>query len=167
MIPPLRRPCLAVVLSLLCWLLPLALPTAAMACVPGLDWGMQRSHLEDRLGVSLTEAGDRTLEAHGLTIGELPVTRLRLQLSEGGLQQLAYELEPDAMTEVLAVLRSRYGGPVSTTVETEGQPMQPVWVWNTGCVTWKLCRNTDTSGKAMKTSIITTDGATKAAKVLS
>ena len=110
MIPPLRRPCLAVALSVLCWLLPLALPTAAMACVPGLDWGMQRSHLEDRLGVSLTE---------------------------GGLQQLAYELEPDAMTEVLAGLRSRYGAPVSTTVETEGQLMQQVWVWNTGtdCIT--------------------------------
>jgi hypothetical protein len=137
LIPPLRRHCLAVLLGLLCWLLPLALPNAAVACVPGLDWGMQRSHLEDRLGVSLTEAGDRTLEAHGLTIGELPVTRLRLQLSDGGLQQLAYELEPDAMTEVLAGLRSRYGAPVSTTVETEGQPMQQVWVWNTGtdCIT--------------------------------
>ena len=143
MIASLRRPCLAVVLSLLCWLLPLALPTAAMACVPGLDWGMQRSHLEDRLGVALTEAGDRTPEAHGLTIGELPVTRLRLQLSEGGLQQLAYELEPDAMTEVLAGLRSRYGAPVSTTVETEGHPIQQVWVWNTGTDCIKAVRAGD------------------------
>lgn len=35
-----------------------------------------------------------------------------------------------------------------------------------GCVTWKLCTKTDTSGKAMKSSIITTDGPTKAEKVV-
>jgi hypothetical protein len=131
------RRCLHLLIGMVCTLMLWLQPAAANACVPGLNWGMERSHLEERLGVALTEASDRTLEAHGLTIGAIPVKRLRLQLGDQGLRQLAYELEPDAMTEVLAGLRSRYGAPVSTTVDTEGKALQQVWVWNTGtdCIT--------------------------------
>jgi len=132
----LRRPLLLLIV-LISGLILLIQPTMAQACVPGLEWGMERTNLEDHLGVRLHEAGDNTLEAEGLHIGELPVNRLRLQMGDQGLQQLAYELHPDAMTEVLAGLRLRFGSPVSTTVESEGQPLQQVWVWNTGsdCIT--------------------------------
>ncbi|NDD44066.1 MAG: hypothetical protein EBZ29_04525 [Synechococcaceae bacterium WB9_4xC_028] len=111
------RRCLHLLIGMVCTLMLWLQPAAANACVPGLDWGMERSHLEERLGVALTEASDRTLEAHGLTIGAIPVKRLRLQLGDQGLKQLAYELEPDAITE--------------------GKALQQVWVWNTGtdCIT--------------------------------
>ena len=112
-------------------------PVETVACVPGLEWGMNRDSLETRLGVPLNEAEPSILEAKAVLIGELPVSRLRLRMGDHGLQQLVYELQPDSMTEVLAGLRSRYGSPVSTSLENEHQPMQQIWVWNTGndCIT--------------------------------
>ncbi len=112
-------------------------PVGTFACVPGLEWGMDRSSLEAHLGVPLSERNDSTFEAQSLQIGELPVSRLRLQMGDQGLKHLAYELQPDSMVEVLAGLRSRYGSPVSTTLDDKQQPLQQVWVWNTGddCIT--------------------------------
>ena len=44
-------------------------PVGTFACVPGLEWGMDRSSLEAHLGMALSERNDSTLEAQALQIG--------------------------------------------------------------------------------------------------
>ena len=104
---------------------------------------MDSSSVEQRLEISLEKA--RSLEADASAIyrvnnqhiGELPVQQLDLRFGSQGLEQLVYSLPSDAMTEVLAGLRTRYGSPVSTTINHADQIPQQIWIWNTeeDCIT--------------------------------
>ena len=118
-------------------------PGEAMACISGLQWGMDSSTVEQRLEVSLETA--RSLDADSSAIyrvsdqhiGEIPVEQLDLRFGNQGLEQLVYSLPSESMTEVLAGLRTRYGSPVSTTIKHSDQAPQQVWIWNTedDCIT--------------------------------
>ena len=118
-------------------------PGQAMACIPGLQWGMDSSTVENRLDVSLGSSRSAPGESAAvyrvsqLHIGDLPVDQLDLSFGRKGLDQLVYSLPGDAMTEVLAGLRTRYGAPVSTTMDHGDQRRQQIWIWNTGddCIT--------------------------------
>ena len=131
------------VLSLLIAAAVLWSPRQAMACIPGLQWGMDSSSVEQRLEVSLETA--RSLDADSSAIyrvsdqhiGEIPVEQLDLRFGNQGLEQLVYSLPSESMTEVLAGLRTRYGSPVSTTIKHSDQAPQQVWIWNTedDCIT--------------------------------
>ena len=118
-------------------------PGEAMACISGLQWGMDSSTVEQRLEVSLQTA--RSLDADSSAvyrvsnqhIGDIPVKQLDLRFGNQGLEQLVYSLPSESMTEVLAGLRTRYGSPVSTTIKHSDQAPQQVWIWNTedDCIT--------------------------------
>ena len=131
------RRSLQCVLSLLIASAGLWAPSEAMACIPGLKWGMDSSTVEQRLEVSLETA--RSLDQDSTAIyrvsnqhiGEIPVEQLDLRFSSQGLEQLVYSLPSNSMTEVLAGLRTRYGSPVSTTIKHKNQALQQVWIWNT------------------------------------
>ena len=130
-------------LSLLIAVIVVWSPGQAMACIPGLQWGMDSSTVENRLDVSLGSSRSAPGESSAvyrvsqLHIGELPVDQLDLSFGRKGLDQLVYSLPGDAMTEVLAGLRTRYGAPVSTTMDHGDQRRQQIWIWNTGddCIT--------------------------------
>ena len=112
-------------------------PKPAMACVEGLSWGMDLSSLERDLGVSFTpvqEESQRNLfEVRDLYMSGLPINRLRVRVeAEDGLKQLAYEMDYENMTEVLAGLRHRFGPPVGTSIDIEGKYPQQQWIWHTG-----------------------------------
>ena len=63
----------------------------------------------------------------------LPVKSLRIRLEDQyGLNQLAYEMEYENMTEVLAGLRHRFGPPVGTSDDFDGRSTQQKWIWHTG-----------------------------------
>ena len=114
-------------------------PGQAMACIPGLQWGMDSSSVEQRLKISLNTARSLNTDSSSSavyrvsnqSIGELPVEQLDLRFGNHGLEQLVYSLSKDSMTEVLAGLRSRYGSPVSTIIKHTDQVPQQVWIWNT------------------------------------
>ena len=118
-------------------------PGQARACIPGLQWGMDSSSVEQRLKISLDTARSLNTDSSAVyrvsnqSIGELPVEQLDLRFGNHGLEQLVYSLSKDSMTEVLAGLRSRYGSPVSTTIKHTDQVPQQVWIWNTedDCIT--------------------------------
>ena len=74
-------------------------PAQTMACIPGLQWGMDSSTVEERLDVSLETT--RSLDA-----GSSVVYRIS-SFSDQGLEQLVYSLPSDSMTEALAGLRAR------------------------------------------------------------
>jgi len=108
-----------------------------MACVQGMEWGMDKLAVEQHLGISLNANDDASsqdsFEVHQIQIGSLPVSRLRLKLDETrGLQHLAYELEDESMTEVLAGLRHRYGPPVTTLSNDNSSDNNQQWIWHTG-----------------------------------
>ena len=100
------------------------------ACVEGLKWGMDLSNVETHLGVSLIpikeKTNDNLFEVKDIQISGLPVEALRVRIEkEAGLRQLAYEIDNENMTEVLAGLRYRFGSPVGTNVDIEdGSPEQ-------------------------------------------
>ena len=107
------------------------------ACVEGLNWGMDFSSVESHLGVSLIpikeEITQNLFEAKDIQISGLPVEVLRVRIDkEDGLKQLAYEIDNENMTEVLAGLRYRFGPPVGTSVDVEGSSPQQQWIWHTG-----------------------------------
>ena len=82
-------------------------------CVEGLKWGMDRSNVETHLGVSLIPIKEKTnqnlFEVKDIQISGLPVEALRVRIEkESGLKQLAYEIDNENMTEVLAGLRLRF-----------------------------------------------------------
>ena len=118
-------------------------PGQAMACIPGLQWGMDSSTVKQRLEISFESA--RSLDADSSAIyrvsnqhiGELAVEQLDLRFGNQGLEQLVYSLPSDSMTEVLAGLRTRYGSPVSTTIKHTDRVPQQLWIWNTedDCIT--------------------------------
>ena len=123
-------------ISLLC-LLQFGWSQPAMACSQGMTWGMDMSAVEQQLGISLegiSDVSDQDLfEVYNLQLGRLPVSRLRLSFAQTqGLQHLAYELDPEVMTEVLAGLRHRYGPPVTTTFDDTARGSKQQWIWHTG-----------------------------------
>ncbi len=69
-----------------------------------------------------------------IQISGLPVEALRVRIDkESGLKQLAYEINNENMTEVLAGLRYHFGPPVGTNVDIEsGSSSQYQWIWHTG-----------------------------------
>ena len=72
-------------------------------------------------------------EVKDIQISGLPVEVLRVRIeNEDGLKQLAYEIDNENMTEVLAGLRYRFGPPVGTSVDVEGGSPQQQWIWHTG-----------------------------------
>ena len=107
------------------------------ACVEGLKWGMDRSNVETHLGVSLIPIKEKTnqnlFEVKDIQISGLPVEALRVRIEkEAGLRQLAYEIDNENMTEVLAGLRYRFGSPVGTNVDIEDGSPEQQWIWHTG-----------------------------------
>ena len=81
----------------------------AMACVDDLSWGMDISTIERHLGASLTSVQDELnsdiFEVRNFQMSGLPVNSLRVRVEEkNGLNQLAYEMDYENMTEVLAGL---------------------------------------------------------------
>ena len=107
------------------------------ACVEGLEWGMDLSNVETHLGVSLIPIKEKTnqnlFEVKDIQISGLPVEALRVRIEkEAGLRQLAYEIDNENMTEVLAGLRYRFGSPVGTNVDIEDGSPEQQWIWHTG-----------------------------------
>ena len=112
-------------------------PLPANACVEGLSWGMDLSSVERHLGVSLqpvnTGVNMDFFEVKDFQISGLPVIRVRVLVEdEYGLKQLAYEMNYENMTEVLAGLRHRFGPPVGTSVSIDGRSPSQQWMWHTG-----------------------------------
>ena len=131
-----RKNCLNIVFALLLFLSQLT-PLPAMACIEGLSWGMDFSSVERHLGVSLSpvkeEASRGIYEVNDFQMSGIPVNSLRVRVEdENGLKQLAYEMDYENMTEVLAGLRYRFGPPVGTSVDVEGGSPQQQWIWHTG-----------------------------------
>ena len=107
------------------------------ACVEGLTWGMDLQNVESHLGISFSPIKEETtqnlFEVKDIQISGLPVEVLRVRIeNEDGLKQLAYEIDNENMTEVLAGLRYRFGPPVGTSVDVEGGSPQQQWIWHTG-----------------------------------
>ena len=107
------------------------------ACVVGLTWGMDLQKIESHLGISFSPIKEETIqnlfEVKDIQISGLPVEVLRVRIeNEDGLKQLAYEIDNENMTEVLAGLRYRFGPPVGTSVDVEGGSPQQQWIWHTG-----------------------------------
>ena len=107
------------------------------ACVEGLTWGMDLQNVESHLGISFSPIKEETtqnlFEVTDIQISGLPVEVLRVRIeNEDGLKQLAYEIDNENMTEVLAGLRYRFGPPVGTSVDVEGGSPQQQWIWHTG-----------------------------------
>ena len=107
------------------------------ACVEGLSWGMDLQSVERHLGTSLNpvqeEASKGIFEVRDFQMSGLPVNRLRVRVEDDhGLKQLAYEMDNENMTEVLAGLRHRFGPPVGTSVDIDGRSPQQQWIWHTG-----------------------------------
>ena len=128
--------CINIIFAFFLLLIQLA-PTPVMACIQGLEWGMNLSNVERHLGVSLTpinEGISRNLyEVRNFQMSGLPVNNLRVRVEdEAGLKQLAYEIDYENMTEVLAGLRHRFGPPVGTSVDIEVSSPQQQWIWHTG-----------------------------------
>ena len=107
------------------------------ACVEGLTWGMDLQNVERHLGISFSpikeETNQNLFEVKDIQISGLPVEVLRVRIeNEDGLKQLAYEIDNENMTEVLAGLRYRFGPPVDTSVDVKGGSPQQQWIWHTG-----------------------------------
>ena len=131
-----QKLCSLVVLIFILFLIPLT-SQPAYACVEGLKWGMDLTSVESHLGVSLIPIKEETnpylFEVKDIQISGLPVEVLRVRIeNEDGLKQLAYEIDNENMTEVLAGLRYRFGPPVGTSVDVEGGSPQQQWIWHTG-----------------------------------
>ena len=131
-----RKNCLNIFFTLLLVLIQLT-PTPAMACVEGLSWGMDLSSVERHLGVSLIptqeEASRDLYEIKDFKMSGIPVNTLRVRIEdENGLKQLAYEMDYENMTEVLAGLRHRFGSPIGASLDVDATSPQQQWIWHTG-----------------------------------
>ena len=109
----------------------------AFACIEGLRWGMDLQNVESHLGIHFSPIKEETtqnlFEVTDIQISGLPVDVLRVRIEkEDGLKQLAYEIDNENMTEVLAGLRYRFGPPIGTSVNVEGGSPQQQWIWHTG-----------------------------------
>ena len=109
----------------------------AFACVEGLSWGMDLADVEEHLGMHLipikTENTTSLYELKDFKMSSLPVKTIRVRVQDqDGLQQLAYEIDYEHMTEVLAGLRHRFGPPVGKSDDVDGSSPQQQWIWHTG-----------------------------------
>ena len=98
---------------------------------------MDLTNVESHLGVSLNPIKEKInqnlFEVKDIQISGLPVEALRVRIEkEDGLRQLAYEINNENMTEVLAGLRYRFGPPVGTNADIEEGGFQQQWIWHTG-----------------------------------
>ena len=98
---------------------------------------MDLTNVESHLGVTFSPIKKKTnqnlFEVKDIKISGLPVEVLKVRIEkEYGLRQLAYEIDNENMTEVLAGLRYRFGPPVGTSVDAEGSSPQQQWIWHTG-----------------------------------
>tara|TARA_B100000579_G_scaffold313970_1_gene263439 strand:- start:99 stop:581 length:483 start_codon:yes stop_codon:yes gene_type:complete len=130
------KKCLNIVFALILLLIQ-GTPLPVMACIEGLSWGMDLSSVERHLGVSLRpiddEASRGLYEVKDFSMSGIPVNTLRVRLEdESGLKQLAYEMEYENMTEVLAGLKHRFGVPVVASVDVDSGSPQQQWIWHTG-----------------------------------
>ena len=103
----------------------------------GLKWGMDLSNVETHLGVYLIPIKEKTnqnlFEVKDIQISGLPVEALRVRIEkQAGLTQLAYEIDKENMTELLAGLRYRFGAPVGTNVDVKDCSSEQLWIWHTG-----------------------------------
>ena len=85
---------------------------------------MDVSSVEKHLDVDLRQfnKGKRKdlYEIRNFKMSGIPVISLRLRIEKQyGLNQLAYEMEYDNMTEVLAGLRKRFGTPIETSFDID------------------------------------------------
>ena len=131
-----RKNCLNIVFALFLLLIQLT-PLPAMACIEGLSWGMDLSSVEKYLDVSFIpaekEVSRELYEVRNFKMSGIPVNTLRVRIEdENGLKQIAYEMDYENMTEVLAGLRYRFGPPVGTSVDVDGSSPQQQWIWHTG-----------------------------------
>jgi len=99
-------------------------PKPLMACVEGLSWGMDLSSVGRHLGASLTpvqkDLNRGLFEVRDFQTSGLPVNSLRVRFEDkDGLKRLAYEMDYENMTEVLAGLRHSFGPPVCTSVDAD------------------------------------------------
>ncbi|WP_225866628.1 hypothetical protein [Prochlorococcus sp. MIT 0604] len=98
---------------------------------------MDLSSVENHLGVMLnpiknTQKED-LYEVKDFKMSDLPVLSLKLRIkNEEGLKQIAYEIDYENMTEVLAGLRNRFGSPIGTSEIVDGNEPQQQWIWHTG-----------------------------------
>ena len=125
-----------VVIALLFFIIQLT-PEPAIACVQGLEWGMDLSSVESHLGTPLKRIQESVnsdlFEVSHFQMSGIPVKSLRVRVAdEYGLKQLAYEMDYENMTEVLAGLRHRFGPPVGTSLDVDGRSPQQQWIWHTG-----------------------------------
>ena len=97
--------------------------------------GMDLPNVENYLGASLIPIKEKTnqnlFEVKDIQISGLPVEVLRVRIEkEDGLRHLAYEIDNENMTEVLAGLSYRFGPPIGTNVEDGSSQQQ--WIWQQG-----------------------------------
>ena len=83
------------------------------ACVEGFKWEMDLSNVEIHLGVSLIPINEKVnknlFEVKDIQISGLPVEALRVRIEkESEIKQLAYEIDKENMTKVLAGLCYRF-----------------------------------------------------------
>ena len=112
-------------------------PLPGNACVKGMEWGMDAEAIEHHVDGPMTfirnDFNTELYEVVGLKISGLEVEKLQLRINkESGLNYLAYQINSDNMTEVLAGLRHRFGTPVSTSVDVNSNISQQQWIWHTG-----------------------------------
>ncbi len=98
---------------------------------------MDLPNVETHLGVSLIPMKEKTnqnlFEVKDIQISGLPVEALRVRIDkEAGFRQLAYEIDNENMTELIAGLRYRFGPPVGTNVDVEYGSSEQQWIWHTG-----------------------------------
>ena len=73
------------------------------------------------------------MNKYGFSLCLILINKLRVRVEDNhGLKQLAYEMNYENMTEVLAGLRHRFGPPVGTSVDIDGRFPQQQWIWHTG-----------------------------------
>tara|TARA_B100000700_G_C14857241_1_gene766865 strand:+ start:174 stop:518 length:345 start_codon:yes stop_codon:yes gene_type:complete len=80
-----------------------------------------------------TENTTSFYEVKNFKMSDIPVNSIRVRVEDQkGLQQLAYEMDHENMTEVFAGLRHRFAPPVGTSVDVDGRSPQQQWIWPTG-----------------------------------
>ena len=112
-------------------------PRPVLACVEGLSWGMDLSSLEMHLGVDFEpihqDLTSDLFEIQNFKMSNLPVKIFRVRIDDQyGLKQIAFEMDYENMTEVLAGLRNRFGPPVGASFDVDGDSSQQQWIWHTG-----------------------------------
>ena len=101
----------------------------AFATIERFSWGIDLSSFESHLGVGfgqLDKGKTKDLcEIRNFKMNWIPIISLRLRIKKQyGLNQLAYEIDDENMTEVLAVLRTRFSTPIETIFDIDSGSSQ-------------------------------------------